>query len=89
MRQGGVHGDASSTSQIAERMGASSTSQITERMGASASSQIAVRMGMSVDCTQKHRRHLIDAGVIQSAGRRKVAFAVPYLKEFLREELGE
>lgn len=77
MRQGGVHGDASSTSQIAERM------------GASASSQIAVRMGMSVDYAQKHRRHLIDAGVIQSAGRRKVAFAVPYLKEFLREELGE
>ena len=45
--------------------------------------------GMSVDYAQKHRRHLIDAGAIQSAGRRKVAFAVPYLKEFLREELGE
>ena len=63
MKQGGGHGDASSTSQIAERMGASSTSQITERMGASATSQIAERMGMSVDYAQKHRRHLIDAGV--------------------------
>lgn len=49
-------------------------------------SDIAERMGVTVDYAQKYRKRLIDAGVIQRAGRGFVAFAVPYLAEHLRNE---
>ena len=34
---------------------------------------------------QKYRRRLIDAGIVETAGRGKVAFAVPLLPEYLKE----
>lgn len=47
---------------------------------------IAERMGVTRDYAQKYRRRLIDAGVIEQAGRGRVAFAVPYLADYLREQ---
>ncbi len=47
---------------------------------------VAERMGVTHDYAQKYRRRLIDAGVIQAAGRGKVEFAVPYLQGYLRKE---
>lgn len=49
-------------------------------------SDVAERMGVTVDYAQKYRKRLIDAGVIQRVGRGFVAFAVPYLSEYLRKE---
>lgn len=48
-------------------------------------SDIASRMGVEVDYAQKYRRRLIDAGVIEPAGRGFVRFAVPYLNDYLRQ----
>ena len=53
--------------------------------GASRTADIAERMGATVDYAQKYRRRLIDAGVIEPAGRGYVTFAVPFLREHLRE----
>lgn len=49
-------------------------------------SELANRMRVSEDYAQKYRRRLIDAGVIEPAGRGYVRFAVPYLADYLREE---
>lgn len=54
--------------------------------GMSAISQIAERMQVKQDYAQKYRRRLIESGVIESPRRGKVAFAVPYLADFLRRE---
>ena len=40
-------------------------------------------MGVTVDYAQKYRKRLIDGGVIESAGRGYVGFAVPYLRDYL------
>ena len=47
---------------------------------------IAQRMGVTSDYAQKYRRRLIDAGVIEAAGRGRVRFAVPFLHEYLRDQ---
>ncbi len=47
---------------------------------------VAELMEVTADYAQKYRRRLIDAGVIESAGRGKVTFAVPFLGEYLRPE---
>lgn len=52
--------------------------------GPSKMSDVADRMGVSPDYAQKYRRRLIDAGVIEPAGRGRVAFAVPFLADHLR-----
>ena len=52
----------------------------------SAIADIAARMGVSYDYAQKYRKRLIDAGVVESAGRGKIAFAVPLLADYLRRE---
>lgn len=54
--------------------------------GPSKMSDVADRMGVSPDYAQKYRRRLIDAGVIEAAGRGRVAFAVPLLADRLRRE---
>lgn len=57
--------------------------------GASKTAEVGERMGVTSDYAQKYRRRLIDAGVIQPAGRGYVEYAVPYLSDFMREEFGE
>ena len=47
-------------------------------------SDIAARLGVSRDYAQKYRKRLIDAGVIQPAGRGRLSFSVPYLAHYLR-----
>lgn len=54
--------------------------------GASRMSEIADRLKVSPDYAQKYRRRLIDAGVIEVARRGYVQFAVPYLRDYLRDE---
>ena len=47
-------------------------------------SEIARRMNVSHDYAQKYRKRLIDAGLITAPRRGVVAFAVPYLADYLR-----
>ncbi|MDR1188859.1 MAG: AAA family ATPase [Bifidobacteriaceae bacterium] len=46
---------------------------------------IRVRLGKSARYVSVYRRRLIDAGMIAPAGRGRVAFALPFLREYLRE----
>ena len=59
---------------------------MSEDDGFSLMGDIARRLGVTSDYAQKYRRRLIDAGVIEPAGRGMVAFAVPYLSAFLKQE---
>lgn len=52
--------------------------------GPSRMANVADRMDATVDYAQKYRRRLIDAGVIESASRGYVRFAVPFLRDYLR-----
>lgn len=54
--------------------------------GASRMADIAERMAVTSDYAQKYRRRLIDAGVIEVPHRGEVAFAVPYLADYLRKD---
>lgn len=54
--------------------------------GPSAIGDIAGRMQVTADYAQKYRKRLIDAGVIEPAGRGRVTFAVPYLGDYLRSD---
>lgn len=45
---------------------------------------VAGFMGVTPDYAQKYRKRLMDAGVIASPRRGEVAFAVPYLADYLR-----
>lgn len=53
--------------------------------GPSSTSTIAERMGKSVNYANAYRARLIDAQVIRDAGYGKVDFAIPYLRQYLRE----
>lgn len=59
---------------------------MSEDSGSSSIADVAQRMGVTYDYAQKYRRRLIDAGVIEVPTRGKVAFAVPFLAEYLRED---
>lgn len=48
-------------------------------------SDIAQRLDVSGDYANVYRARLIDAELIESAGRGKLEFALPYLREYLRE----
>lgn len=50
----------------------------------SSMADIARRMGVGPDYAQKYRKRLIDAGIVAGAQRGYVAFAVPYLADYLR-----
>ena len=54
--------------------------------GPSRVADVAARMEVTPDYAQKYRRRLIDAGVIEPIRRGEVAFAVPYLADYLRQE---
>ena len=53
--------------------------------GPSLTSTIAKRMGKGVNYANSYRARLIDAQVIRDAGYGKVDFAIPYLRQYLRE----
>jgi hypothetical protein len=47
---------------------------------------IADRMGVDRNYASQYRARLIDAGIIETAGHGLVAFTVPYLRDYLREQ---
>lgn len=53
--------------------------------GPSTMADIGRRMGKPGDYTTNYRKRLIDAGMIASTGWGRVDFAMPYLREYLRE----
>ncbi|PST48349.1 ATP-binding protein [Bifidobacterium callitrichos] len=53
--------------------------------GPSSTSTVAERMGKDVNYANIYRTRLIDAQVISDAGYGKVDFAIPYLRQYLRE----
>ena len=53
--------------------------------GPSSTSVIAERMGKDVKYAGIYRMRLIEAQVIEDRGYGKVDFAIPYLREYLRE----
>ncbi|RRD36719.1 ATP-binding protein [Leucobacter sp. OH2974_COT-288] len=53
--------------------------------GPSKISDIANRLGQSPQYTNNYRKRLIDAEMILTAGSGKVTFALPHLREYLRE----
>lgn len=59
-----------------------------EDEGPSSTSEIAARMAVSNQYAGMYRRRLIDAGVIVVDGHGLVNFAVPRLREYLREQPG-
>ncbi|HEY8717124.1 hypothetical protein [Pengzhenrongella sp.] len=53
--------------------------------GCSHTGTVAERMGESAYYASVYRSRLIDAGIIEAAGRGYVDFTIPYLREYLRE----
>ncbi len=51
--------------------------------GSSRIGDVAERLGVTPDYAQKYRRRLLDAGVVEQAGRGRLTFAVPYLRDHL------
>jgi hypothetical protein len=52
---------------------------------------VAVRMGVSTNYASQYRLRLIAADLIRPAGHGRVAYALPYLRDYLRanaESLG-
>lgn len=48
-------------------------------------STVQKNMGVSAAFSQTYKRRLLQAGVIETAGRGKIRFAIPMLREYLRE----
>ena len=46
-------------------------------------------MGLSTKDTSSYRKRLIDAAVIEKAGYGRVAFTIPYMREYLVEHAEE
>lgn len=53
--------------------------------GPSSTSAVAKRMGKSMAYANQYRTRLLEAQVIKEVARGKVDFAIPYLREYLRE----
>ena len=53
--------------------------------GPSRTGQIADRMGVHTGYAQVYRSRLLEAGMITAAGHGRVDFAIPYLRDYLRE----
>ncbi len=51
----------------------------------SAMSDVASRLNVDANYASQYRLRLIEQELIRSAGRGKVDFALPYLREYLRE----
>jgi hypothetical protein len=59
--------------------------KMSEDDGVSRLADIAVRLGESTKYAGVYRRRLLDAGIIVDAGRGLLDFAVPHLRQYLRE----
>ncbi len=53
--------------------------------GPSRIADVAKRMGVDVNYANQYRRRLIEAELIAPAGRGKVAFTLPYLRDYLSD----
>jgi hypothetical protein len=53
--------------------------------GESSTGEIAARMGRDHAYISQYRTRLIVAGIIESAGRGRVRFTIPYMRDFVRE----
>lgn len=51
--------------------------------------EVSRLMGLSTKDTSSYRKRLIDAAVIEKAGYGRVAFAIPYMREYLVEHTDE
>lgn len=60
---------------------------MTKDDGPSRMSEIAKRLGVSKEYAGMYRRRLIDAELIESTGHGYVDFALPYLRDYLREHV--
>ena len=47
---------------------------------------IALRLEKNASYIQTYKRRLIQSGIIENTSRGKVSFAVPYLKDYIREQ---
>ena len=56
--------------------------------GASRMSDIADRLGVNANYASQYRRRLIEAELIEATAHGRVDFALPYLREYLREQAG-
>lgn len=61
--------------------------KMSEDDGVSRLADIANRLGENTKYAGVYRRRLIDAGIVVDAGRGLLNFAVPHLREYLREHL--
>jgi predicted transcriptional regulator len=52
--------------------------------GPSLLTDVAERMGVDRGYVNRYRRRLIAADIIQPAGRGKLDFAIPYIRDYLR-----
>ena len=55
--------------------------------GPSRTGDIADRLGVTDSYASVYRRRLLDAQMIEPAGYGRVTFALPYMREFIREHL--
>lgn len=53
--------------------------------GPSSTGQVAARMQVTQQYAGVYRQRLIDAGIIEPVARGRVDFAIPYLRQYLRE----
>lgn len=56
--------------------------------GVSLLSDIAKRMGVSSNYASQYRSRLIEQGIIGERGRGKVAFELPFFREYTKEQMG-
>jgi len=54
--------------------------------GASEFGEIAKRMGVSTGYASKYRERLLGAGIIYRSAYGKLAFTLPYMREYIEKE---
>lgn len=54
-----------------------------------ATGEIAERMGATATAVSSYRKRLLDAGLVETRGYGKLAFAIPYMREYLQAEAAE
>lgn len=51
--------------------------------------EVAEHMGLQASATSSYRKRLMEAGLIEAVGYGKVDFAIPYMRDYLREHAEE
>lgn len=57
--------------------------------GPSSTGEVARRMGRATSYANIYRTRLIEAGIIEADGHGRVAFSIPYLRDYLREHAAQ